>query len=153
MKILLNLEYGRRMKLDISRKVPPSLKRRESSLISIFKSCFYEGCRWGDWAPKSIPSVLTFQKRNCTETQKQSNAEQKLDRIPIKLVEVEKGGKGGNTSARLWWLGRSGAKKASCQLSRSGVESATPLHPQLLTIGWIKRQIQRQTKTQRQTKI
>ena len=46
-KIRPNLEYGRQMKLDISPKVPPSLKQRESSLISIFKSCFYEGCRGG----------------------------------------------------------------------------------------------------------
>ena len=55
-KIRPNLEYGRQMKLDISRKVATSLKQRESSLISIFKSCFYERDATGTQTSQKIKS-------------------------------------------------------------------------------------------------
>ena len=44
------------MKLDISRKVATSLKQRESSLISIFKSCFYERDATGTQTSQKINS-------------------------------------------------------------------------------------------------
>ena len=44
------------MKLDISRKVATSLKQRESSLISIFKSCFYERDATGTQTSQKIKS-------------------------------------------------------------------------------------------------
>ena len=44
------------MKLDISRKVATSLKQRESSLISIFKSCFYERNATGTQTSQKINS-------------------------------------------------------------------------------------------------
>ena len=62
-KIFPNLEYGRQMKLDISLKVPPSLKQRESSLISIFKSCFYE---------RDATGTQTSQKVNLLDGKKTS---------------------------------------------------------------------------------
>ena len=79
-KIFPNLEYGRQMKLDISLKVPPSLKQRESSLISIFKSCFHEGCRWGLGCPKMSKTMQSLKQSKTVQT-----AKLYFDGLPAKI--------------------------------------------------------------------
>ena len=70
------------MKLDISRKVATSLKQRESSLISIFKSCFYERDATGTQTSQKINS----QKNPLSGVYSYSNIDYQCTNLPRALL-------------------------------------------------------------------